>query len=234
MLPTGLGGLKLGHARIAASLGARHEILSLTRVPGRRSWACDDGEERELEEAALSVFVRNGWTGHAQEGGLVLSLIKAASFVDLPPRHASVFVEALYAQNMAALADKVAPRLLIETVRKANAAQIAHNLAIMTRLEWGRNGAPGCQWFPTVSPARALSLYVSLGNERLAAIAEVFARAPYVYRAGWPDLTLWRDGEVAFREIKSPGDKLHASQRRLICDLLLPLGFDVAIVDVVC
>ncbi len=64
-------------------------------------------------------------------------------------------------------------------------------------------------------------------------IAKAFGADPYEYRKGWPDLTLWKNGEVIFREIKAPGDRLHKSQKTLIADILLPLNFDVSIVDVV-
>lgn len=85
---------------------------------------------------------------------------------------------------------------------------------------------PGLRW------EHVQGLFGVLGADRLAAIASSFATAPYDLRAGWPDLTLWRDGEVRFAEIKSPAEQMHASQFRLITTVLLPLGFYVALVEV--
>ncbi len=88
-------------------------------------------------------------------------------------------------------------------------------------------------FFPHLREWHFLELFEHLGRERLHDIAEVFSRDPYEYRKGWPDLTLWRDGEVVFKEVKAPGDQLHASQRKTIRDVLVPLGYSVTIVDVV-
>lgn len=77
-----------------------------------------------------------------------------------------------------------------------------------------------------------LELFDHLGVDRLHAIAERFATASYDLRAGWPDLTLWRDGEVRFVEVKAPGDSTHASQARLTSNLLVPLGFRVGLAEV--
>ena len=77
-----------------------------------------------------------------------------------------------------------------------------------------------------------LGLFEHLGIDRLHAIAERFASASYDLRAGWPDLTLWREGEVRFVEVKAPGDSMHAKQARLISTLLVPLGFRVGLAEV--
>ena len=69
-------------------------------------------------------------------------------------------------------------------------------------------------------------LFTALGAERLGDIAEIFAQCSYDLRAGWPDLTLWREGQVRFVEVKSPSDQTHASQALLISKILVPLGFD--------
>ena len=71
------------------------------------------------------------------------------------------------------------------------------------------------------------------GTEEVSRIAALFARDPYKYRKGWPALTLWKGADVAFREIKAPGDRLRGSQVTVIRDVLKPLGLDVSVVDAV-
>jgi hypothetical protein len=87
-------------------------------------------------------------------------------------------------------------------------------------------------FYPRVFWNHLEGLFEHLGTDRLADVAALFARAPYDYRAGWPDLTLWRDGEVRFVEVKSPSDQLHASQSRLISAILVPLGHRTGIAEV--
>ena len=87
--------------------------------------------------------------------------------------------------------------------------------------------------FPTLTLENMLGLYAAIGNKRLSQIAEIFSTAPYMLRSGWPDLTLWRGSEVAFKEIKAPGDHHRGNQIQTIEMVLLPLGFDVELVRVV-
>ena len=49
------------------------------------------------------------------------------------------------------------------------------------------------------------------------------------YRAGWPDLTLVKGNDVMFVEVKTT-DKLHASQRDVILDILSPSNADVRVI----
>ncbi|WP_165899668.1 VRR-NUC domain-containing protein [Sphingomonas sp. PP-CE-1G-424] len=213
--------------RQAQRLGIRHELIAL-ETGGPKQWRL--GRDREfgpVEAAALDHYAAEDWSGAASEGGLILTLIKAASFARLAPRNADTFIEALYQQNVAFEEDRFEPAHMVETVRRADLAQIAANWKVISATA-GTTPAyyPGVRW------EHVEGLFGALGSERLAAIASSFATAPYDLRAGWPDLTLWRDREVRFAEIKSPTDQMHASQSRLITTVLVPLGFDVALVEV--
>lgn len=175
----------------------------------------------------LDHFIAKEWSGVAAEGGLILTLIKAASFARLPARNADTFVEALYHQNVAFEEDRFDPKQLVETVRRADLDQLASNWKVISATA-GTTPA----FYPRVEWDHVAGLFATLGNERLADIATVFATAPYDLRAGWPDLTLSRDGEVRFAEVKSPTDQMHASQSRLISTILVPLGFGITLVEV--
>ena len=163
----------------------------------------------------------------ASEGGLILTLIKAASFTKLDSRNADTFIEALYAQNVAFDEDRFDTNQLIETLARATHDQLKRNWKIISATA-GISPA----YYPTVRLKHVLELFDHLGPERLAQIAQLFAQAPYELRAGWPDLTLWKDGDIRFVEVKAPGDSMHASQSRLISTILLPLEFKVSLAEI--
>ena len=167
------------------------------------------------------------------EGGLILQLIKAASFPHLPVSHRSTFVEALYY-----LSSELEVRTLLQNIRNSNVRRIRRTMETMlggpvpSWLFLARASDLEFEFFPRLKAWHLLEAYKILGASRLAEIAEVFARDPYTYRSGWPDLSVWRNGDIAFKEIKGPNDTLRESQRRTISDILVPLGFSVAIVKV--
>ncbi|MBK9586080.1 MAG: VRR-NUC domain-containing protein [Alphaproteobacteria bacterium] len=180
-----------------------------------------------LENAALQRYLADGWNGAAAEGGLMLTLIKAASFETLPMRNANTFVEALYAQNVAFDQDRFEIRILLDTIVRAEAKQVERNWKIIAATA-GETPA----YYPSVLFDHVIGLFEQIGAARLAEIAKLFAKAPYDLRAGWPDLTLWKNGEIRFVEVKSPGDSMRAKQVRLISTILLPLGFRVGLAEV--
>lgn len=215
------------------------------------------GPWMSVELAALKHFENLGWEGYHREGSLILSLIKACSFPDLPTHRHSIMIEAIYANNVRkpfdvramnlqydidpdtppsaeiaewnrmSEADRVNPSDLVENIKCASVQRIIANFSIMTGPK-----AHTLSFFPSLTLEKLLSLYLTLGNVRLSKIAAIFATEPYVFRAGWPDLTLWRESDVIFREIKAPGDRLYANQAKTINTVLLPLGFDVEVVNV--
>ena len=192
---------------------------------GAKRWrTTPNHDECSLERAALQAYEAEGWQGDHGEGGLILTLIKAASVRSLPKSYASVFVESLYYHPTAE--GLPTPAEMLTNVKGAVAADIGRTYGVIA----ARTGAP--EYYPTVTLDKVLALFSVLGADRLGAVASIFADAPYDLRAGWPDLTLWRSGKVMFREVKGPGDRLHASQTRLIETVLKPLGFDVGIIDV--
>lgn len=87
-------------------------------------------------------------------------------------------------------------------------------------------------FFPGLEAWMFDELFAVAGVGLLHKIARIFAVNPYEYRRGWPDLTIWRGREIRFVEIKAPGDKLQASQRRLVTDLGKPAGLDFWIAEV--
>lgn len=227
----GGGAAKVGRvskfARQAERLGISHERLAL-EAGGPKQWRLPpEGSFKCVEEAALDHLLAEGWSGAAAEGGLMLTVIKAASFERLAARNADTFIEALYYQNVAFDEDRFDPTLLVAAVRSADVRRLASNWKVISATA---GSSPA--FYPRVAWEHVEGLFAALGAQRLAEIAEIFATAAYDLRAGWPDLTLWRDGEIRFVEVKSPTDQMHASQSRLISTLLKPLGFQVTLLEI--
>ncbi|MGJ8535738.1 MAG: VRR-NUC domain-containing protein [Parasphingopyxis sp.] len=213
--------------RQAHRLGNEHEIAKL-ESGGKKNWRFQASDAwSSVEEAALAHYENAGWAGAAAEGGLMLTLIKAASFTKLDSRNADTFTEALYAQNVAFDEDKFDTSQLIETLAHATHDQLERNWKIISA-----TAGVSPAYYPAVRLNHVLELFDHLGPERLTQIAQLFAKAPYDLRAGWPDLTLWKGDDVRFVEVKAPGDSMHANQARLISTILLPLGFKVSLAEV--
>lgn len=213
--------------RQAHRLGIEHEVVKL-ESGRKKNWRFQAGNAwSSVEEAALAHYENDGWAGAAAEGGLILTLIKAASFTNLDSRNADTFIEALYAQNVAFDEDRFDINQLIETLARATHDQLKRNWKIISA-----TAGVSPAFYPTVRLNHVLELFDHLGPERLAQIAQLFAKAPYDLRAGWPDLTLWKGGDVRFVEVKAPRDSMHASQSRLISSILLPLEFKVSLAEV--
>ena len=211
----------------AERLGIQHETIKLEKGD-EKSWrSAPHRDWTSIENAALDYYLDEGWSGASAEGGLILTLIKAASFPRLQERHANTFIEALYGQNVAFDEDRFAVGDLLASIKRANLRQLQENWSLISKRA-GHTPA----FYPNVFWDSVAGLYAALGNERLAAIAERFASAPYDLRAGWPDLTLWSSDEVRFVEVKSQSDSLHASQSRLIREVLGPLNYRVTLAEV--
>lgn len=246
----------MANKKIAANMGAGHEVLELERG-GEKLWRVSpETAWRKVEQAALEYYSRDGWRGYSGEGGLMLNLIKAAAMRKLPAIHRIRFTEALFViaaeTNTPDYLDTLpkghrSVRQLLSNIQSSDVRQIVRVFRSMigqdeakyswrnffARRQTRRQNAAVHPFFPDLEEWHLVELYENLGKDRLYHIARAFSEDPYEYRKGWPDLTLWRGGEVVFKEIKAPGDHIHSSQRKTIRDILLPLDYEVSIVDII-
>ena len=217
----------MAQERTAKNLGVELTHIELVRGQKRGKWTHPTtGEDVSVEFACLGYYERLGWRGTCREGGLILNLIKAMSFPKLDTRNKSTCIEALYAQNVAFDEDRFDVPWLLGNVKSANDRRIRDNFRTMS------SGTGELEWFPTLEEWMFIDLYVALGNSKIHDIAEVFSKEPYQYRSGWPDLTIWKDGEVKFIEVKAHGDNIHKNQRIIIKDVIKPLELNFEILDV--
>lgn len=113
---------------------------------------------------------------------------------------------------------------IIKAIHAATTAQVVRNFEAIY-------AAGVDEYYPGVSAELIGQLHTALGAQ-LHHIATRFASDTYCYRAGWPDITAVRDGEVLFREIKTT-DKLHRSQIETITTVLLPEALSVDVLQLV-
>jgi hypothetical protein len=167
----------------------------------------------------------DGWTCAACEGGPMLLLIKAACLERLMELNSlgaadslTRFLEAQFVINAAQLGS------IIRAVDLATTEQVVRNFEAIY-------AAGVDQYYPGVTVSLIEQLHAALGNQ-LAQITTRFASDTYCYRAGWPDITAVRNGEVLFREVKTT-DKLHKSQIDTITTVLLPEALKVDVLQLV-
>ncbi len=226
----------------AATLEIPYMDVSLRRGAEIDSWISPkNGQSVHVEEAVLDIFTLNGWRGYSGEGGLILNLIKAMSFEKIAPRNRSTYVEALYAQNVAFEEDRFSPEALLDRVAIADVRTVEKNFDLMASREEvaikyeglsSTSSTSMLDFFPGLERWMFVELLGVAGNELIHSIASKFMKAPYEYRRGWPDLTIWKDNELKFVEVKAPGDKLRDSQKKIISVFAKPLRLNFILAGV--
>lgn len=202
-----------------AALGVPLGRIELSR--SERGWHVAGTDHYRPEQAAAAMLRAEGWTCATCEGGPMLLLMKAACLERLMELNTlgaadslTRFLEAQFVINAAHLDS------IYAAIDRATTAQVRRNFEAIY-------AAGVDEYYPGVTAALIEQLHIAL-RAQLASIAARFAGDSYCYRAGWPDITAVRDGQVLFREIKT-SDKLHRSQIETIGNVLLPEGL---IVDV--
>lgn len=226
----------------AVRLGIQFVDISLRRGVDSKIWRSPQtGRPVRVEEAVLDLYRIEGWHGYAGEGGLLLNLIKAMSFEALDVRHRSVYVEALYAQNVAFDEDRFDPKILLRNILTADKKRVVKNFDVMAsgkveKVTYGDRSHSTSECMLDYCPGLERCMFTELlevaGISLILSVAEKFSEPPYDHRRGWPDLTIWRGNELRFIEVKAPGDRVHKSQREIIANFAKPLGLDFWLAEV--
>ncbi len=205
------------------ALGLPLEHLALDRTAN--GWVVGQTAFKKPEEATLAVFRRQGFVGTSCEGAAPLMLMKCAALDFLAS------INPFSGRNDACLrffeaqcimfADR--RQEIISAIRSATTIDIQAHFQEITSLEKYK------RLYPEMDETAMLRLWEAITPVGVSQLAERVVADPGL-RAGWPDLTLERGGEVRFVEVKT-SDKLHNSQRTVIRDVLLPLGAKVSVVQ---
>jgi len=159
------------------------------------------------ELTAWRHFLSSGYAGSYCEGGSILLLIRSAALnvlarlntfgsrQDACTRFTEAQLTILHEHS----------DLILSAIRSADSQQVVrHFIEIYSSLMVQ-------EWYPGLTPFAIASLFDTLGAERLAQITSAIMEDPYLYRAGWPDLTMTNGSEMLWAEIKTT-DRLHMSQ----------------------
>lgn len=205
-------------------LGIPVDVLKLDRIEGQ--WLVHGNAHKRPENAALAHFQAEGWVGVACEGSAVLMLMKASCLDNLASLNtfgsrADACMRFFEAQCI--IHRDHAPEI-VRDIERASEAIIRANLAEIT-------AQPDYHSiYPMMDADALMAVWHALTPSGLATFARNMFDDPS-YRAGWPDLTVAREGKVRFVEVKTT-DKLHASQRDVILGILQPSGADVQVMQI--
>lgn len=202
-------------------LGIDLEVIELDKTP--EGWMVDETAYKKPEQAAFAYFKSEGYTGAYCEGTAPLSLLKCACMDYLKlnePQGDATRVYRSYFEGQCEIHSEKSHEI-IEQIRVATDEVVQANLKLLLKAVKG--------FYPEMDSRGMTAIWKAMGNETAVKIAEIFMQDPYGFRAGWPDLTLAKRGELRFIEVKT-SDKIHASQRDTIRELLLPIGEKVSVV----
>lgn len=182
------------------------------------------GKKPEID--ALNHFSAQGFVGAYCEGGPVLLLIRAAALDVLAQINifgrsdaCTRFTEAQF------IAYKESSELILNAIRNTDEAQVVRNFKEIYMFPQ----IP--EYYPGLTAHIMSSLFVAIGAERLAQIAEAIMENPS-YRAGWPDLTMVKGWDMLWVEIKTT-DRLHISQIMTIFRMKPLLPGNVRVVQLI-
>lgn len=219
------------HFLEAASLSFQCELLGLEleTVPLARS--------RRVETDALKHYQEAGYQGCHAEGGILLLLLKALCLGwlrevrpswdtrgCLPKEELRENASRNYFE--AQLNDNLDKRdCFVSEVNSCNQESLITNFQEIYSYPDVRKAFPG------LTEQLILGAYAALGVEKLVQILDLLMVNPYRFRKGWPDLTLFRDGEIRLVEVKNQ-DRLHLSQLVTIPAVQRAVGLPIAVLRV--
>jgi hypothetical protein len=204
-------------------LGLPYQRVELARGSG--GWIVKGAEHKRPEEAAAALMRAEGWICSTCEGGPMLLLMKAAC------------LELLISLNRFGGGDSLTRFFEAQvTINRQHRSEIAQAIGAADTSTVVRNfqriyATDVCEYYPGVSEELIEQLHIAISS-KLPAIFNRFSADAYCYRAGWPDVTAVRTGEVRFREVKT-SDKLHGSQFETIREVLQPCGLTTDVIQLV-
>lgn len=213
--------LKASLLKQCQDLGIPIDVVSMERTDGY--WIVSGKEYKRPEDAAFAYFQEQGWEGAACEGSAVLMLMKAACLDYLAAVNT-------FGSRQDACTRYFEAQCIIHRERSSTILreiEHAQELTLRSNITEIMAQSTYAILYPRMSIEALLAIWRILTAPRLATLASHIFADPS-YRAGWPDLTLVRDNELLFVEVKTT-DKLHISQRDVILDILKRNNFAVSV-----
>ncbi len=214
-----------------------HEQVEFLDIPLSYIELPKSSERPEFD--LMEVYRNDGWLSCFAEGGSIFVLLYAIWYDTLLPYVMeknnndldyveydmyNVYSYNLYLDNIPDSRSK-----LLQAIQGISRKQVATNYDKIESLQYSDT------WFPYgyhgISKSLILQLFDLLGRHRLERIASVFLEDRYLFSKGWPDLTLVRENDVRFVEVKTT-DKLHFSQLIVMPTMQQEADLDFEIVKI--
>ena len=159
------------------------------------------------EKALLNYFEAKGFIGSRLEGIAIFTVLKALMLNKLAEHNflksrqdaCSRYLEAQFT----ILQDKVSE--VISSICNTNKSTFINNIQEIISNPFIKSE------YPELSVEFAEAIFDAIETETFVKISKQIIKDPYTYRNGWPDLTLVKEQEVMFIEVKTT-DKLHENQ----------------------
>lgn len=231
---------KLSLPKQCESLGIPLEILVLDHT--REGWIVDGVAYRNPELAAFTNFRAQGYDGMHCEGSAVISLMKCAcldyfserAWIGVQKQKLQESESRIYActggfDGLCNMHEENIDEILA-TISLATDAIMQKHIQEFVSAVTGGGVYEGITGFFSVMTEQGLwAIWKALGAVGLAKFAQIYLQEdPSDFRAGWPDLTIVKDVNLRFVEVKT-SDKIHASQLDTFRGLLFPAGANVSV-----
>ena len=201
------------------------DVIRLQRQ--NREWMFKASTFNKPEPAAFAYFKDQGFTGTYCEGAAPLMIMKCACLdylEEINTLNGRSDACTRYFEAQCAIHAHLAHHIIAkietstETMVRANFREVTsqpHYDAL----------------YPRMDEDALAAIWRAMSPSRLGQLAQMFMRNPYDFRAGWPDLTIARENELRFVEVKTT-DKLHSSQKNTITEVLKPWGASVSVLQI--
>ena len=176
------------------------------------------------EKAALEFFEEQGYVGYCNEGSLILNVLKDLMLDKLAELNifkdrgdaCSRYLEA----QLTILSEHT--DVLVNSIKQTNREKFITNFQEIINTPYIKSK------YPELSIDIAIAVFDALGINDFINVAYKISENPYNFRKGWPDLTIIKNKELRFVEVKTT-DKLKKSQIETIPEMnsILPCLFSV-------
>jgi hypothetical protein len=180
------------------------------------------------EQAVYNRFTLNGYYGAYCEGGVILTALKALCLDKLEEFNTNPFSKRNDACNRffeaQCLINNSKSELLLDAMANTSKTKFIDNFK-----EIYSDHNRVSSYYPGLTVDFMSKLYDGVDKNTFINIARLFMEDPYLYRSGWPDITLIRGNELRFIEVKTTSDRLSESQINTIQTMreVLPDSFSV-------
>lgn len=162
---------------------------------------------KEPERALWKDYLRQGFEGAYCEAGPILLIVRAAALdvlAELNPFGSREDACNRFTEAQLKIHETNIPAI-VSAVERADRSSLLRGFREIYSSPLTQRVYPG------LTESAISEIFSALGNSALRELTEAIAEDPYQYRAGWPDLTLAKDGEMLWVEVKTT-DTLHMSQ----------------------